>query len=120
MTGVASSAEVQQNWGSLPREILVEILQKLQWNERLFTAPLVCHCWYDASRDPLCWKHLDFQDWDMKYWRVSENASSIFEVGIDFAKLLKILLKLANNQVTSISFPILATTNFELLYVSDR
>ncbi|XP_059630098.1 F-box/LRR-repeat protein At3g48880-like [Cornus florida] len=44
----------------LNMDCLVNVLGKVGMESLLFDVPLVCKSWHNATRNPLCWHHLDF------------------------------------------------------------
>ncbi|KAL2649360.1 hypothetical protein R1flu_017488 [Riccia fluitans] len=50
-------------WASLMRELLANVFERLPFDERLKTVPLVCKDWRTASQDPICWRDVDMEPW---------------------------------------------------------
>ncbi|KAF5205529.1 F-box/LRR-repeat protein [Thalictrum thalictroides] len=49
-----------RKWEDLNIDCLLNIFERVGLNPLIFDLPFVCKSWYKASRDPYCWKILDF------------------------------------------------------------
>ncbi|GBG81132.1 hypothetical protein CBR_g31808 [Chara braunii] len=49
--------------GTLGDDLLRNILTKLPFNDRIFTAPCVCRQWMRVARQPQCFREIDTREW---------------------------------------------------------
>lgn len=56
----------RRNWAELPREVLVSIFSRMTGSDTLMSAEFVCKSWFEASKDPLAWKKINFYEPERK------------------------------------------------------
>ncbi|EHA8589264.1 F-box/LRR-repeat protein [Cocos nucifera] len=104
-----------KRWEDLNRDLLVAIFERIGVADLIAGVPFVCSSWRDASRDPLCWRKLDFRDWDSISLRLDRQRDEV----LDFADLLNFSTSRAREHVESIYFPDFAD-DIHLLNISER
>ncbi|XP_019706651.1 F-box/LRR-repeat protein At3g48880 [Elaeis guineensis] len=104
-----------RRWENLNRDLLVAIFERVGVADLIAGVPFVCCSWRDASCDPLCWRNLDFRDWDSISLHLDCQRDEI----LDFAGLLDFSVSRAREHLDSIYFPDFAD-DIDLLDVSKR
>lgn len=51
---------MDKKWDELEADCLINIFERLELEELILGAALVCKSWYKVSISPQCWKILDF------------------------------------------------------------
>lgn len=54
----------RRKWEQLNKDILVLVFQRVGMESLLLDIPFVCKPWYKASREPRCWQHLIFPNFE--------------------------------------------------------
>lgn len=111
----SSAATGGRRWEDLNRDLLMAIFGRVGVVDLIAGVPFVCSSWRDASRDPFCWRKLDFRDWDSISLRLDCQRYD----NVDLADLLDFSISRAREHLDSIYFPDFAD-DLDLLYVSER
>ncbi|XP_008797416.1 F-box/LRR-repeat protein At3g48880-like [Phoenix dactylifera] len=114
-SSTASAAGIGGRWEDLNRDLLVAIFERMGVADLIAGVPFVCSSWRVASLDPLCWRNLDFRDWESICLRLFFRRNEI----LDFADLLDFSITRAHEHLDSIYFPDFAD-DIDLLDVSER
>ncbi|KAK1378109.1 hypothetical protein POM88_024853 [Heracleum sosnowskyi] len=95
-----------RKWEDMPTDCLVNIFETLEVESKLLCIPAVCKHWYQAVKDPLCWKDLD----DFVVHDIHTYPKR--------AQLMKLVLDLGQTCVTHLTLWDNVTIE-ELIYLSE-
>ncbi|CAL9053537.1 unnamed protein product [Musa banksii] len=113
--GKISDADVAggggRRWDDLNRDLLVAIFGRLGVADLIAGVPFVCSSWRDAARDPLCWRELDFREWEPLSRRLGAHGDD----HAHFTGILHSVIARGHQLLKSIYFPFFAD-DIDLLY----
>lgn len=111
-----------RSWSEMELDCLVEIFMRLDLDDLTLAIPFVCKSWLSAARRPLCWKKLDFRQFDLLPW---SNFSKDFTFQyhrpyFSFTYFLKFAVNRSCKSVTVLRFPLKFTSMEDLVLASNE
>ncbi|KAL5730880.1 hypothetical protein ACHQM5_003665 [Ranunculus cassubicifolius] len=111
-----------RKWEELPKDCLVNIMEKVGLEPLLLDIPFVCKSWHKASLDPKCWKILDFSMLNNKSQShyIVQNYIKRFQIpNFSNAKFMKLLARRSSGSAMFLVLP--SDWNIDILeYFSDE
>ncbi|XP_077216158.1 F-box/LRR-repeat protein At3g48880-like [Tasmannia lanceolata] len=114
-----------RKWEDLEMDCLVNIFGRLGLEDKILGVPFVCHSWYKASTNPLCWKVLNFESLDLGRlsWKPSPFVKRFkreYHVeNFSFTGFLKFVVNRSRRCCVQLILPE-ELTEEDMIYVSDE
>ncbi|KAJ4981928.1 hypothetical protein NE237_032765 [Protea cynaroides] len=110
--------ELERDWANLNLDLLIIIFQKLDFEDLVIGVTLVCHSWFEGSKNPHCWQTLDLHNWSRIVRRFHPNENK--DLHLELRPLIELAIRYSGGSIHSIIYPDLCVRESDFLLVAER
>ncbi|KAL6971022.1 hypothetical protein U1Q18_030703 [Sarracenia purpurea var. burkii] len=108
----------EAKWEDLNQDCLVNIFGRLEMESLVLDIPFVCKSWHKSTRNPQCWRRLNFSCFDDSDFVL--RIRNEYDEGTNLSGLIKSIVKRSDRFATSLELSDRCFTGEVLLYIANE